>query len=292
MNSHGVLITGATGNVGTSALDALLDEGRHPVRAMVRDPATLAWAANRGAQVMRGDFEDSTSILHAMDCIQTLVLITPPGPHAAEQAGRVVDIARQANVQRIVRLSAIKASEDGFTDNTRQHAITERDIRDSGIRHVFLRPNYFMQNLLGGLGPILTEGVLYAGMGQGRIGLIDARDVGEALAAAVSDESFDGTALELSGPASIGHGEVAAEFAKALGREIVYVPVPPEAAGEAVRALGLDDWTVRLITAYSRAFAGGFGDFTTVAVRALTGRQPRDIATFAREVLAPMARGA
>jgi len=256
---------------------------------MVRDPAKLAWATSRGAQVVQGDLDDNTSIAHAMDRIQTLVLITPPGPRAAEQAGRVLDIAKQANVQRIVRLSAIKASEDGFTDNTRQHAITERDIRDSGIRHVFLRPNYFMQNLLGGLGPMLTEGVLYAGMGEGRIGLIDARDVGEALAAAVSNESFDGTALELSGSASLGHGEVAAQFAQVLGREIVYVPVPPEAAGEAVRALGLDDWTIRLITDYCLAFSGGFGDFTTDGVHALTGRQPRDIATFAREVLAPMA---
>lgn len=292
MTIQDVLITGATGNVGTSALNALLDDGRHRVRAMVRDPAKLAGAAHRGAQVVAGDLEDSASIALAMDGVHTLVLITPPGPNAAQQASRVLDVATQANVQRIVRLSAIKASADGFTDNTRQHALTERAIRDSGIAYVCLRPNYFMQNLLGGLGPMLAEGVLYAGMGEGRIGLIDARDVGEALAAAVSDRSFDGTALELSGPASIGHGEVAAEFGKALEREITYVPVPPEAAGEAARAFGLDDWTVRLISAYCRAFAGGFGDFTTDAVHALTGRPPRDIATFAREVLAPMARAA
>ena len=49
--------------------------------------------------------------------VQTLALITPAGAHASEQAGKVIAIAKQAGVQKVVRLSAIKASEDGPTDN-------------------------------------------------------------------------------------------------------------------------------------------------------------------------------
>jgi len=284
------LVTGGTGNVGSQALKALLTKKNLKVRALVRNPAKAQWIADLGGELVQGDLDDAAAVRRAMVAVQTLALITPAGAHASEQAGKVITIAKQAGVQKVVRLSAIKASEDGPTDNTRQHGITERAVRESGMRFVMLRPNYYMQNLLGSLGSIVGEGKLYAGVGDAKFALIDARDVGDALAAAVVTDQFDGSALELSGPQSIGHSAVAAGIGKALGLNVTYVAVPPEAAGEAVRAFGLDDWTVKVIVDYSRAYSKGFGDFVTDSVRSLTGHAPRDIGTFTREVLAPIAK--
>ena len=289
MNKIDVLVTGGTGKVGSQALKSLLAAKNLKVRALVRNPAKAQWIADLGGELAEGDMDDIAAVSRAMVDVQTLALITPPGARAAETAGKVIEIAKRAGVQKIVRLSAIKASPDGPTDNTRQHAITEQLIRESGLRYVFLRPNYFMQNLLGSLGSIVGEGRLYAGVSDARIALIDARDVGDALAAAVVSDQFDGLALELSGPKSIGHGTVAEEIGKALGRTVTYVAVPPEAAGEAVRAFGLDDWTVKVIADYSRAYSKGFGDFVTDSVESLTRHAPRDIGAFAREVMAPTA---
>jgi uncharacterized protein YbjT (DUF2867 family) len=289
MKKIDVLVTGGTGNVGSQALKSLLAQQSLKVRALVRNPAKAQWIADMGGELVEGDLEDIAALNRAMVDVQTLVLITPAGARAAETAGKAIASAKRAGVEKIVRLSAIKASEDGPTDNTRQHGITERLIRESGMRYVFLRPSYFMQNLLGSLGSIIGEGKLYAGMGDARVALIDTRDVGDALAAAAMSDRFDGLALELSGPQSIGHGTVAAEIGKALGKTVTYVAVPPEAAGEAVRAFGLDDWTVQVIVDYSRAYSKGFGDFVTDSVQSLAGRVPRNIGTFAREVMAPMA---
>lgn len=289
MSTIDVLITGATGNVGTQAVKTLLANKRVTVRALVRDAAKARWIADLGGELIEGDLDDAVAVGRAMVGVGALALITPAGARASEQAGKVVSVAKQAGVRKIVRLSAIKASEGGPTDNTRQHAITERSIRESGVRYVFLRPNYYMQNLMGNLGSILGEGKLYAGIGSARLALIDARDVGDALAGALLTDQFDGSALELSGPTSVGLGIVAAEIGNVLGRNVAYIPVPPEAAGEAVRAFGLDDWTVKLIVDYSRAYSQGFGDFVTQSVQSLTGKAPRDIGTFAREVIAPAA---
>jgi uncharacterized protein YbjT (DUF2867 family) len=290
MSRVDVLVTGGTGNVGSQALKSLLAKKNLKVRALVRDAAKAQWIADVGGELVEGELDASAAVSRAMVDVQTLALITPASAHASQQAGKVIALAKQAGVRKIVRLSAIKASENGPTDNTRQHGITERAIRESGMRYVFLRPNYFMQNLLGSLGSIVGEGKLYAGMGEAGIALIDARDVGDALAAAVVTDRFDGSALELSGPKSIGHSTVAAEIGKALGRNVSYVAVPPEAAGEAVRAFGLDDWTVQIIVEYSRAYSKGFGDFVTDSVQSLTGQAPRDIGTFAREVIGPKAK--
>lgn len=291
MSKIDVLITGGTGSVGSQALKVLLAQKHLTVRALVRNPAKAQWISDLGGELVEGDLDDAAAVSLALRDVQTLALITPAGARASAQAAQVIALAQQAGVNKIVRLSAIKASEDGPTDNTRQHGVTDRAIRESGLHYVLLRPNYYMQNLLGSLGPIVGQGKLYAGMAEAGIALIDARDVGDALAAAALTDRFDGSALELSGPKSIGHGAVAAAIGKALGRDVTYVAVPPEAAGEAVRAFGFDDWTVKVIVDYSRAYSGGFGDFVTDSVQSLTGHAPRDIEAFAREVLLPLAQG-
>lgn len=290
MSGIDVLVTGGTGNVGRQALQALLRAKGLKVRALVRDPTKTQWISESGGEIVQGDLDDTASVARALRDVQTLLFITPPGARSAEQANPVVSLARQAGVQKVVRLSAIKASEDGPTDNTRQHALTERAIRESGMRYVFLRPNYFMQNLLGSVGSILGEGKLYAGMADARIALIDARDVGDALAAATLTDRFDGSVHELSGPKSITHGEVAAAIGSVLVQEVAYVPLPPEAVGENLRSLGVDDWTVQLIVDYSRAYTRGFGDFVTNSVQQITGHAPRNIATFAAEIILPMTK--
>jgi uncharacterized protein YbjT (DUF2867 family) len=287
-----IVITGGTGTVGRQALKTLLAPGTRRVRALVRDTARAKWIADAGGELAEGSFTDPEAVTRAFTGADTLALITPAGPRAFEQAATLLTLAKQAGVRKVVRLSAIKAAEDGPTDNTRQHGRTERAIRDSGLTSVILRPNYFMQNLLGSLRSVLGEGRLYAGMGNGKIAIIDARDVGDAIAAAASTDAFDGSVLELSGPQSIGHDVVAAELGRGLGRDVSYVAIPPEAAGEAMRAFGLDDWTVQVITDYARAYSSGFGDFVTGSVEALTGHPARDIAAFVREVLVPAATGA
>jgi NAD(P)H dehydrogenase (quinone) len=287
MSGIDVLVTGGTGNVGRQALQSLLGVRGLKVRALVRDPGKTQWISALGGEIVQGDLDDTASVARALRDVKTLLFISPPSARSAEQANPVVTLAKQAGVQKIVRLSAIKASEDGPTDNTRQHALTERAIRESGMRYVFLRPNYFMQNLLGSLDSIVREGKLYAGMADAGIALIDARDVGDALAAAALTDRFDGSALELSGPKSITHDEVAAAIGSILGRNVAYVALPPESVGESLRTLGVDDWTAQLIVDYSRAYTRGFGDFVTDSVQQVTGHAPRNIATFAAEVILP-----
>ena len=125
MNKIDVLVTGGTGKVGSQALKSLLANKTLTVRALVRSPSKSQWIADLGGELTQGDLDDSAAVTRAMEGVQTLALITPAGARAAETAGKVIEIAKRAGVQKIVRLSAIKASEDGPTDNSRQHGITD-----------------------------------------------------------------------------------------------------------------------------------------------------------------------
>jgi len=181
----------------------------------------------------------------------------------------------------------IKAAADSPTDNMRLHARTEKELKASGLPYVLLRPHFFMQNLFMSAQSIAAEGAMYLGMGEGKLGMIDVRDIVDVAVRVLGDTSHAGQTYTLTGPAAITLYEVARALSAALGRAVKYVPVPPEAVADSIRKLGWGEWFATVMQDYSAAYAKGMGDFTTDHVRKITGHQPRSIEQFAQEVLAP-----
>lgn len=280
-----IVVTGATGTIGRRVVSGLL--ATHPVTALVRDPAK----APAGTTVAVGSFEDRASLERAFAGADTVVLITAANAHAAEQTLTAIAAAKTAKVRKVVRISALKADPAGPTDNTRQHGRTEAALKDSGMTYVILRPHLFLQNLLGALPSITSTGQLYWGTGDAKMGMVDTRDVADAAIIAATTADFDNQTFELTGPAAIDYHQVAAAIGKGIGREVRYVPVPPQAVGETFRSFGADEWTVKVITDYSTAYSAGFGDFTTDSVMRITGHAPRSVDDFVRDVLVPATRG-
>jgi NAD(P)H dehydrogenase (quinone) len=285
--SRNVLVTGATGTNGNQLATRLAARDDLAVRAFVRDPAKAADLAAAGVDLATGTFEDGAAVRAAVEGIDVMVLITAPNPDANVQAGIAIDAAKAAGVDKIVRLSAIKAAVDGPTDNTRLHGQTDKAIIASGLTYVILRPHYFMQNLFTSADSIAGDGKFYLGMGAGRLGMIDARDIVDCMEMAVVSDDFDDQIVDLTGPESIDFGAAAATLSAALGRPVDYVAVPPEAVAAAIRDMGLGDWMADVLRDYSQAYSENWGDFTTGEVARMTGHPARSFADFAREVLAP-----
>lgn len=282
-----ILVTGATGTIGSEILTLLATERKAPVRALVHTAAKMADVRARGAEPHLGAFEDPASLGAAMRGADTLILITSANPHAAEQASNAVDAAVEAGVRKIVRISAIKANPNGPTDNTRQHGMTEAQIASSGLAHVILRPSFFMQNLFLAVQSIAEEGELRFGMGDGRIGMIDTRDIAACAARCALSDTWDGRSLELTGPEAIGFHAIAETLTALIGRSISYAPVLPESVHDAIRDAGWGDWLAGITRDYARAYAKGWGDFVTGNVHEICGRPPRSFEVFASEVFLP-----
>jgi uncharacterized protein YbjT (DUF2867 family) len=283
------LITGATGKTSELVIAQLLAKGAS-VRALVRDPAKAQAQAlkAKGVELATGDFDLPAALAAALEGVTSVFLVTPADADASGMVDRFLAVAtKSASHPRIVRLSAIKGSDHGPTDNTRTHGRADRAILESGLPYVILRPNYFMQNFFGSGESIMTSGMMFQGMGDGRLGVIDVRDIADVAAAVLLDHAWDRGIYELTGPASVSCHDVARELGAALGREVKYVPVTPEQVRETVVKLGWGDWTAGILADYSAAYAKGWGDYTTSFVEKITGHAPRSIAQFAREVFAP-----
>lgn len=284
-----VLVTGATGKIGSLLVPKLLQAGAD-VRALVRSTEKGKAAKEAGAEIVLGDFDQPETLKGAMAGMDTLVLITPPGPEADRQSQHCIEAAKAAGVQNVVRISAIIPDERRPTDNTRQHAETDELLKASGLSFTILRPHLFMQNMFASAQSIAEDGKMYWGMGDGKMGMIDVRDIADVAAKVVMEEGHDGAIYSLTGPESITFYDVARELSEALEREVSYVPVLPEAVEASMKQMGAGDWMAHLMRDYSAAYASGWGDFVTKDVETVLGRKPRSIREFVREVLMPSLR--
>jgi len=285
--SKTILLTGATGTVSSTLVDLLANAQRGvALRALVRDETKAAQLRRRGVEAVLGDLDVPESLDAAFAGADELWLLTAPGPRAPENSMNALHAAKKGGVKRVVRMSAIGAAHDAPTRNGRLHALSDAELIASGLRWTILRPHFFMQNLLGFSASIASDGNFYMSLGEGRLGLVDTRDVAEVGAAVLLDDStrHDGKIYTPTGPASLSLGDAASELSRALGRTVRYVPVPDEAARSALTAMGISPWLAGMTVEYGRAYAAGWGDFTTSHVQDVLGRPARSFARFAEEL--------
>jgi uncharacterized protein YbjT (DUF2867 family) len=286
-----ILITGATGSVSTALLETLKGSDFR-LRALVRDESKGAAPKRNGIEVAVADLDEAETLAPAFEGVDDLWLLTGLGPRAPENSMNALWAARQAGVKRVVRMSAVGASHDAPTRNGRLHALSDDELEHSGMKWTILRPHFFMQNLFASADGIAGQGNIYLNMGEGKLGMIDVRDIAEAAARIFLDdpERHHRKIYTLTGPASLSFAEAAAQLSAALARTISYVPVTHEAARESMLGMGFSKWVAGMMIEYGKAYAAGWGDFTTTHFHDVVGRPSRSFATFARDLAGTFAR--
>ena len=278
-----ILITGATGAIGTELTKILSAQGI-PFRAMVRsrkDAQALVTLA--GADVVAGDFNDPATIAQALKGMERAFLLTNSSEQAEAQQLAFVTEAKRSGLQHIVKLSQLAASVDSSVRFLRYHAVVEQAIRKSGINFTFLRPNLFMQGLLGFRESITRQGMFFAAIGDATISIIDIRDIAAVAAIALTGSSHEGKIYTLTGPQSLTHSEMAEELSTALSKRVTFVDIPSDAMREALLGAGFPTWQADgLIEDYAH-YSRHEASVVTSDVRDVTGTSPRAFADFARD---------
>jgi uncharacterized protein YbjT (DUF2867 family) len=278
-----VLITGATGNVGSAVLDNLgtTDLG---LRALVHDESKVRTMRNKGIEAIVGDFLEPESLAPALEGVSALLLITPHHPEQVAQATNVIRAARDSgNDPRIVRLSVAKASHEAPTKNCRQHAQIEEELISSRLPYTILRPTTFMQNTLATARTVSSERRIYQPFKDGKLGMIDVRDIGEVAAKALTEEGHEGKTYTLTGPKAISFHDIAEILSEVLRRKVDYVPISLEKAKKAMAGMGLSEWKAEVLIEYARAHSQGYSDFTTEDVEQLMGHTATSYREFATD---------
>jgi len=219
-----ILVTGATGNIGSQVVQHLVAKGAD-VKALVRDPSKADFPA--GVEVAQGDFLDVDSLRRAFQGVSTLFLLNAVVPDEFTQALIALNVARAAGIERIVYLSVIHPDVYVNVPHFAGKFAVERMIEQMGMNATILRPTYFIQNEMMIRDAITDYGVYPMPVGDKGLAMIDTRDIAEVAALELlRRDTADGPLpldrINLVGPETLTGARVAEIWSDVLGRTIAY----------------------------------------------------------------------
>jgi uncharacterized protein YbjT (DUF2867 family) len=277
-----ILITGATGTVGSEVVKRLSAQGVQ-ARAVTRDLHKVE--ANRlpHVQFVQGDFDDPESLRRACTGVERAFLLSNSTERAERQQIAFVEAALKSGVRHIVKLSQLHADVNSPGRFLRYHAAVEAAVQGAGLTFTFLRPNLYMQGLLNFRQSIKEKSAFFAATGEGRISAVDVRDLADVAVAALTGSQHDNKSYSLTGPEALTFTEMAKQLSAALGRTITFVDVPPEAMREALTGLGFPAWQADGLLEEFAMYRRGEAAAVEAGVLEALSRSPRSFGDFARK---------
>jgi uncharacterized protein YbjT (DUF2867 family) len=262
-----ITVMGATGQVGRQITEQLLEAGES-VRAIGRNPRTLAALAAAGAEPFCGDAADIAFLTRAFrgaDAVHTLLPYDPTTPdfRAGQQrlGEAIVAAVRDAGVRHVVALSSLGAdlpAGTGFIASL--HAQEQRLRRLTDVNVLVLRPGLFFESITAAVDLVRALGVnADAVAADAPVPMIATRDVAEVAAAALAAHDWTGVQVrELLGPSDLTYTEATRILGAAIGRpDLEYVRLPDAEMVQALVQAGFSPDTAVLHVEMGRALSDG-----------------------------------
>ncbi len=217
-----ILVTGATGNVGTQVIKALIEKS-NPIEiyAGIRD---LNEIKNPQAAIkyVAFDFENNATQIEALKNCDILFLLRPPQlANTKKYFAPFIQSAKEAKIKHIIFLSVQGVEKSTIIP----HHKIEKLIVESGIPYTFLRPAYFMQNFIGNLkNDLVARKRIFLPAGKSKFTLVDVQDLGKVTAEITADlKNHVNKAYELTSLEKLNFKEMAEKLSSGLGVKIKYV---------------------------------------------------------------------
>lgn len=280
-----ILVLGANGKTGSEVVNQLKEKGT-AFKVMVRNAQSAAPLELADEQIHIGNFNDVASMTAAMQDIDSVYLAMVPHPDNQQWAANVLTAMKAVGAKHLVKLSGMGASKDAASEIIRTHAITDELVKHSGVNYTLIQPNSFFQNLFMSLETINSMGQFFLPLGDAKQSVVDIRDVAAVAVTTLTEKGHEGQTYLLSGPQGLSFAQQAQILSKAANKDIQYIAVPKEAAEEAMKSAGMNEWLAIHLAEIMDCFAQGGYDYVTQDVEKVLGRPARSFSVFAEEFAA------
>lgn len=275
-----VLVTGATGNTGSLLVPMLLSKNID-VRIFVKDEKKAKSLMDLGAIAIQGDLDQPETIVSAVKDVDKIYLLTWNGPTQLRQVENVIKTLKGSGENpHIIRHSMWGSANSRII---KQGLQAEELIKSSGLPWTMLKPTFYMQNLMMAAQTISSDGAIYWDMNEGKLAMIDVRDIAESAFAVIKGEGHESRSYILTGPEAISFNDIAKIFSKVLDKEVNYVNVSGDASFQAMTGMGISEWIAKGYVELSEGFSENFANSTTKNVEILTGHPARSFEQFAND---------
>jgi NAD(P)H dehydrogenase (quinone) len=269
-----IAITGASGGLGGRVAAQLA--GRAQLRLIVRDSAKAPQLPD--AEVAVADYREPATVTAALRGVETVLLVSAgESPERLDLHRDVVAAIKQAGVRRVVYTSFLGASPTASFPFARDHAHTERAIRNARLELTALRNSLYADFV-----PLLVgdDDVIRGPAADGTVACVSRADIARLAAAVLLDDSHAGFVYDVTGPIAIDLAETALQLSELIGRRITY---HPETLEEALRSrAGAQTWLVEGWVGTYLAIATGELAVVSHTIEHVTGTPPMSLGEFLR----------
>ena len=275
-----ILVTGATGHLGSATLHFLLKKlPASQLAALVRDEGKAAHLSQQGISIRVGTYDDTASLDRAMQGIETVLLIAGTDEeNRLRQHSNVVEAAQKAGVGRIAYTS--RALKDRATLVNRLmegHFQTEDYIKASGLTYTLFQNSLYMDVLPQFVGPAVFERGIYVPAGQGRVAFALRQDMGEAMANALVAGESGNQVYQFTGSAAYSFDDVAAVLSEVSGKPVRYTPAERSVFEAGLKERGLPDVMIERVSGFITDIKNGQEDQVSPDLAHWLGRQPTSL---------------
>ena len=253
-----ILVVGASGMLGGKIVHRLIEE-EHPVRALVRDPASADALSVAGADVVKADLRMPDTLGPALRGVAAVVTTAnAAGRSGADTTDTVdrlgnlalIDAAREEGVEQFVFLSAFGAATDSPVPFLRAKGLSEEHLLASGVPFTILRPDIVMETWIGRfvVNPVRTgRPVVIIGEGERLHSFVAVDDLAALVVAVVGNPPAIGRIIAFGGPHAVSWLDIVESAAHVVGRVI---PVRHVSPGTSIQ--GLPDAVAQIAASLDR----------------------------------------
>lgn len=281
-----ILVTSAAGNTGFQTVDQLLEKG-YPVRAFVhRVSARSNLLKALGAEIHVGNLHDIEDVRLALKDVQRAYFCAPLLRDALSASVIFAAAAQEYKLEVVVALSQWLADPRHHSIHTRETWLADQMfLWMPNVGVVIVNPGWFADNYMAALEPIAQFGMMPMPLGEGMNAPPSNEDIARVIVGALVDPApHIGKTYRPTGPALLSPQDIAATFAKVLGRPVKYFDAPAGMFTKVARALDFPDFTTAQVLSYfedykRNAFAVSA---PTQAVLEVSGQHPENFETIVR----------
>lgn len=275
-----ILVTGATGQLGTAVVQHVLKRtSANQIAAFVRDASKASDFKERGVDIRVGTYDDAAALDTAMQGIEKVLLISGTEQNRIQQHQNVVDAAKRAGVQLIAYTSRVVKGQDTASNPLMEgHFATEAYIKSSGLNYALLRNALYMDVIpLYVGGEKVFETGIHLPTGDGKVSYALRSELGEAIANLLVDGDTTSGIHELTASEAWSYADVADTLSELSGRKVEYTSIEKPEFEMRMRERGLPEPMIQFSMNFHSEVRNGLLDEVNPEMEHLLGRKPASL---------------
>ncbi|RZK40917.1 MAG: SDR family oxidoreductase [Pedobacter sp.] len=282
-----ILVTGASGNLGTAVIEILLKKvSADKIAGLCRNIGSARSLEERQINIRIGDYTDKASLKSAFVGIKRLLLISSNGDDALNDHKNVIDVAKESGVEHIYYTSGAlnrNVAKSLLGPLVDSYITTENYLIESGITYTIFQNGLYMETIPFFVGEEVLQTGIYLPAGNGKASFAKRTDMAEAIANVLAGEGHNNRTYVTSAVPSYSFSQIAGMLSKLSGREVTYTNPSQSAYEMLLIEAGVDKGTIWYLSLLASIIKNNEYEIVESDLEQLLGRKPIDLQQYLNE---------